>query len=78
MIQTIIIPDDTIVNITIPKHYIGKKMYALFYIDEEIISNVIPPSVQKPSDFFGTLSAEEGAKMHIHAIETRKEWSRDI
>lgn len=78
MIQTTIIPENTTLNITIPKNYVGKKVHALFYIDEEITPNIEVPSTQKPSDFFGTLSIEEGTKMHLHATEARKEWNRDI
>lgn len=78
MIQTIVIPKNTTLSITIPKSYVGKKVHALFYTEEEIMPNMEANLVQKPSDFFGTLSTEEGEKMHLHAIETRKEWNRDI
>ena len=78
MIQTTIIPENTTVNITVPENYVGKKVYAIFYIDEEITQNGVTISDQKPSDFFGTLSPEEGAKMHLYATEIRKEWNRDI
>jgi hypothetical protein len=78
MIQTTIVPENTTLNINIPKNYVGKKVYAIFYIDEDITPNIVVTSGQKPSDFFGTLSTEEGAKMHLYATETRKEWNRDI
>jgi hypothetical protein len=78
MIQTTIIPQNTTVHINIPNNYVGKKVHALIYIDEEITEAIIPITSQKPSDFFGTLSIEEGAKMHLHTIEARKEWNRDI
>ena len=78
MIQTTIIPDNTVLSINIPQNYVGKKVYAIFYIDEEIIPNIELSSAQKASDFFGTLSPVEGEKMHLHANETRKEWNRDI
>jgi hypothetical protein len=78
MIQTTIIPNKCKVSFTIPNNYIGKKVYALIYIDEEITEVVEALPTQKPSDFFGTLSHEEGIKMHLHALETRKEWNRDI
>ena len=78
MIQTTIIPESTTVQITIPKNYVGKKVFALFYIEDEITPNEDTLSLQKPSDFFGTLSKEEGQKMHSHIEESRKEWKRDI
>jgi hypothetical protein len=78
MVQTIIIPDTTSINITIPANYIGKKMYAICYIDEEITPAIAVPTAQKPSDFFGTLSVEAGEKMHLYATKTRTAWNRDI
>lgn len=78
MIQTTIIPDNTTLKINIPLQYVGKRVHAFFYIDEEITPNIEEKPTQKPSDFFGTLSLEEGTKMHLHAIEARKEWNRDI
>ena len=79
MIQTTIVPQNTTVQINIPISYIGKKVHALVYVEDEIISNIAEPSdMQKPSDYFGTLSVEEGTKMQLHSIETRKEWNRDI
>lgn len=71
MIQTTIIPDSTTVNINIPKNYVGKKVYAIFYIDEEITTNIDIPTTQKPSDFFGTLNPKEDTNMHLHQTENR-------
>jgi putative transposon-encoded protein len=78
MIQATIIPQKTDVNFSFPKDYIGKKVHAIFYIEDEIsqMPNAVPS--KKPSDFFGTLSAEEGEKMHLHATQTRNEWDRNI
>jgi hypothetical protein len=33
---------------------------------------------RKPSDFIGTLSKEEGAKMQANVIQSRSEWERNI
>jgi hypothetical protein len=78
MIQTTLIPDSSTIHITIPTNYIGKKMHALLYIEEEITQPIPTLLTQKPSAFFGTLSQEAGAEMHLHAIKTREEWNRDI
>lgn len=32
----------------------------------------------KPSDYFGTLSAEAGEKMQAYVAQNRNEWERDI
>lgn len=78
MIQTTIIPSDSKVSFTIPNNYIGKKVHALIYTDEEVVMSDKELQTQKPSDFFGTLSPEDGLKMHLHLVETRNEWNRDI
>ena len=33
---------------------------------------------KKPSDFFGTLSKEEGEKFHTYITKAREEWGRNI
>ncbi len=33
---------------------------------------------KKPSDFFGTLSKENGEKMQAYVTESRNEWERNI
>lgn len=40
MYKTTLIPDSSNVNINFPKSYIGKKVNALFYIDEEITQDI--------------------------------------
>ncbi len=35
-------------------------------------------SVKKPSDYLGTMSEEEGEKMHSYLQESRAKWERDI
>jgi hypothetical protein len=78
MIQATIIPQKTDVNFSFPKNYIGKKVHAIFYIEDEItnISTIVPQ--KKPSDFFGILTTEEADKFEKHTQQMRKEWNRDI
>ena len=64
MIQTTIIPENTTLHINIPKNYVGKKVNAIFYIDEEITPNIEVNLAQKPSDIFEILSLEASANMH--------------
>lgn len=78
MIQTTIVPQKKDVNFSFPEDYIGKKVHAIFYVDDEISQMPTAVVPKKPSDFFGSLSAEEGEKMHLHAIQTRNEWDRNI
>jgi hypothetical protein len=41
-------------------------------INEHLVGN------KKPSDYFGTLTEEEGKKMQTYVIQGRKEWERSI
>lgn len=78
MIQATIIPQNTDVNFSFPKDYIGKKVHAIFYIDDEIsqINPVLP--AKKPSDFFGIFNKEEADKFEKHTQQIRTEWDRNI
>jgi len=81
MVQTIVTPQKTNfdMSVSLPIDYVGKEVHVLFYIDEEVKttkSSVLP--TKKPSDFFGTLSKEEGEKMQAYVIKTRDEWDRNF
>jgi hypothetical protein len=78
MIQTTIIPQKTDVNFSFPKDYIGKKVHAIFYIDEEINQMPTVLSQKKPSDFFGIFNKEEADKFEKHTQNIRNEWDRNI
>jgi hypothetical protein len=78
MIQATIIPQKTDVNFSFPKDYIGKKVHAIFYIDDEISQMKTNISQKKPSDFFGIFNKEEADKFEQHTQQIRKEWDRNI
>jgi len=79
MIRTTIIPVTTNVYLSIPKEYIGKKVEVLLYtIEESEPSPSVETSGKKPSDFFGTLSREDGEKMQAYITNSRNEWERNI
>lgn len=76
MIKTVITPDKTTfdMSVSLPDAYVGKEVHVLFYIDDEVKQTT--PSVlpkKKPSDFFGTLSIEEGKKMQKYVFQSRNE-----
>lgn len=80
MIQTIVTPEKTDFNmaVTLPDDYVGKKVYVLFYVDEEVKKTTASIlSTKKPSDFFGTLSFEDGEKMQTYITQSRNEWERN-
>jgi hypothetical protein len=81
MVQTTVTPEkaEFDMSISLPDDYVGKQVHVLFYIDEEVKNT--PASIaqrKKPSDFFGTLSKEEGEKMQAYVIESRNEWERNF
>lgn len=67
-------------KVSFPKDYVGKQVHCLFYIEEEAKSNtpIAIPQKKKPSDYFGTMSKEEGEKMQAYITESRNEWDRSI
>ena len=82
MILQVITPQNETLDlkISLPKDYIGKQVHCLFYIEEEAKNNILITSAQKqkPSDFFGTMSIEEGEKMQAYITQSRNEWGRNI
>lgn len=77
MIQTIVTPEKTNFDmaVSLPGEYVGKQVHVLFYIDDEVqktTASILP--TKKPSDFFGTLSMEEGEKMQAYITQSRNEW----
>jgi hypothetical protein len=78
MIQATIIPDKTEVNFSLPKNYIGKKVHAIFYIEDEISQIPAVVSLKNPSDFFGIFNKEEADKFEKHTQQIRNEWDRTI
>jgi hypothetical protein len=79
MLQTIITPEKNNLDISVelPADYVGKPLHVLIFKEYEV-KNAIPAnsSGKKPSDFFGTLSKEEGEKFMDYVTQSRKEWER--
>jgi len=81
MVQTIVTPEKANVDISVllPDEYAGKEVHVLFYTDEEVSNTKASVvSKKKPSDYFGTLSLEEGEKLQEYITQSRNEWERDI
>ncbi|WP_299284635.1 hypothetical protein [uncultured Mucilaginibacter sp.] len=81
MIQTIVTPDKPNFDMTVslPVDYVGKQVHVLFYINEEVKKTTVSILPQKkPSNFFGTLSLEEGEKMQAYINQSRNEWERNF
>lgn len=70
--ETITIHPKTKDEISLFEH-LAKALKAPYEIKEEALK-----AEKKPSDYFGTLSKEEGEKMHLYVNESRNEWNRNI
>jgi hypothetical protein len=77
MLKTLITPSKSTYSLTIPPCYIGKTVEVLLYSADELLENKAPNN-KKPSDFFGTLSANEGEKFQEYVTQSRLEWNRNI
>ncbi len=82
MILKVITPQNETYDfkVSFPKNYVGKQVHCIFYTEEEAKINTFESSVQqaKPSDFFGTMTSEDGEKMQTYITESRNEWNRNI
>ena len=77
MIKTIVTPQNNTLYLSIPNNYIGREIEVFLYAKDELEVEKIN-SQKKPSDFFGTLSKEEGEEMKIYITQSRNEWDRNI
>ena len=81
MIQTVVTPQkkNFDMSVSLPRDYVGKEVHVLFYIDDEVKQTTVSVLPKKtPSDFFGTLSKEEGEKMQAYVTKSRNEWDRNF
>ena len=81
MIQTIITPlkKNIDISVAIPDDYVGKQIHVLIYKDEEVKNaTTVSTPKKKPSDFFCTMTKEEGEKMQEYVTKSRQEWERNI
>jgi hypothetical protein len=79
MIQTVLTPNNTNLNITIPVDYVGKKVHLIFYTDDEI--NTTMPTItsqKKPSDFVGIISKQTAKSILEDISKSREQWDRII
>ena len=81
MIETIVTTQKTSLDISVnvPDNYLGKPLHVVIYTEDEAKGTFAPVGEQKkPSDYFGTLSKEDGEKLHEYVTKSRKEWERNF
>jgi len=77
MLKMTITPFENTYPLPIPVNYVGKTLEVLLYSTPASIENKVSIR-KKPSDFFGTLSIEEGEKFQDYVTNSRLEWNRNI
>jgi hypothetical protein len=76
MVHTTLIPSQTVVELALPSHYVGKKVEFLIYISDEIESfKQMKPT--NASQFKGILNAEEAKSFNQYLTAVRQEWDRN-
>lgn len=75
MVRTVIIPENTHVQLDIPVEYVGKQIEITYLALDEF---GLKPKKAKLGDFFGTISDEAADILRQHVNEVRNEWDRDI
>jgi hypothetical protein len=77
MIKTVVTPQKNSYSLTIPAHYIGRKIEILLYALDEISEEKTTPK-KSMADFSGILSDNEYQALKAHTEQARKEWNRNI
>lgn len=78
MLRTALVPNQTVVEISLPSHYVGKKVEFLIYISDEVEKVQSAKSNNKASQFKGILSVDEAKSFNQHITSVRQEWDRNI
>jgi hypothetical protein len=74
MYKTIVTPKNTILNLSIPAAFVGKKIEVqLFDIEDKLQKETIAKK-RKPSDYAGCLSKELAEQMMSDIDKSRNEW----
>ena len=77
MVRTTLIPNQTVVELALPNHYVGKKVEFLIYVSDEIES-LKPMQPTNAAQFKGILNAEEAKSFNQYLTTVRQEWDRNI
>jgi len=78
MIHTTLVPSQTVVELSLPNHYVGKKVeFFLIYVSDEIegVKSLRPSNASK---FKGILNAEEAKSFNQYLTTVRQEWDRNF
>ncbi len=66
MIKTVVTPQNSSYNLSIPANYIGKKIEILFYALDEVVEEENLTSKKSMADFRGILNDEDYKEIKKH------------
>lgn len=72
MVRTVIIPENTNVNLSIPSDYVGRRIEVLYYPVDELVEEM-PSNKKNMALFRGVLSKEEGNELQEYVKKSRQE-----
>jgi len=77
MLRTALVPHQPVVELSLPNHYVGKKVEFLIYISDDL-ERVQTAKSNKAAQFKGILSADEAQSFNQYITTARQEWDRTI
>jgi len=77
MVHTSLIPNQAVVELALPNHYVGKKVEFLIYVSDEV-ERLESTKASNASEFKGILNAEEAKSFNQYLTSVRQEWDRNI
>lgn len=76
MVRTIITPENTSVQLAIPKEYVGKEIEVTVLALDELTGD--KPVKVTMADFWNTMSDDTAKILHKDVEQSRNEWERNI
>ena len=77
MIRTVITPENTSINLSVPSNYVGRKIEIMCYPIDELIEEK-PLAAKSMASFRGVLSENEGKELQEYVKKSREEWDKDF
>ena len=71
MVHTTLIPNQAVVELALPNHYVGKKVEVLIYVSDEI-ENLKSIKKTNASQFKGILNTEEAKSFNQYLTTVRQ------
>lgn len=77
MIRTIVVPDNTTVQLSFPEDYVGREIEILYYPLDELKEEIKSSPPNTLAAFKGILSEKEVEALQQYVKQSRNEWDRD-